>query len=147
MGETLAEATQHATDPASEQPDVTIVHEDWRDIERRIRLNTPRGNDQDCGPLRPSRPAYVGSFQVQAGRAVRVDLPAGTRTVEIFNETAGVVRRAFVDTASGGAGSIPIPPGEGRSEDVWVDYVYIWSTDAAGINDGSANGITVEAGV
>lgn len=129
----------------TQQP-IELVSNDWRDAARRLQLNTDSVTPHD-DKLRPTHPAYVGPYQVNANGYVKVTLPADTRTIEIYNETGQTIRRSYTDVATSGCGSMPILTGEGRSEDKYCDHVYIWSPVSAGINDDSDNGITVEAGV
>lgn len=146
MGEDLASAVRHATDPQSDRDETEYV--DWRDVLDAIRLNTLRTREEPAAErLRPYRVVDVGVFAVAANGRVRVPLPSGARTLEIFNETAQTIRRSLTGQATNGAGSLPILAGQSRYEDVTQAWVDIWSPVAAGINDGSANGITIEVGI
>lgn len=109
----------------------------------RMRMNTGSGEGEDQGPLRPGIPLAIGTgLAVKALSVVDVTFGVRARRVVLQNDTGARVTRSYTGVAT--AGSFPVPVG-GLVEDVTVDKVSIWSTNAATVNDASALGIVVEA--
>lgn len=141
----LDQAVQDAQDPSSDEPQVTIEHHDWRELERSIRLNTPANRDQDCGPLRPTTPVLVDSLTVAAGKTGHIDFKQGVRKIRYQNNTPNLFTRSY--TGKAGAGSLQIPAdGKWYEDDVLVSEVYLYAEVADAVVNGSVTaGVVIEA--
>lgn len=142
----LADAVDKANGKDTEEP---WEYVDWRDVARRMRLNTPDMLDQDCGPLRPVTPVDVNTLTLTpdnnvGGYSGRLDFGQRVRQVTIQNNTGAAIARRYLSSASGGA--LNIAAGQTVEDNVFVDHVWLWCATAQTVNGPLTGGIVVEAG-